>query len=46
MAGLPFAGLQALPRDARPATDWPSLDAALVNITQGLRAAIAGLVTG
>jgi hypothetical protein len=43
---LPFAGLQALPRDARPATDWPSLDAALVDITEGLRAAIKGLLAG
>jgi hypothetical protein len=39
-AGMPFAALQALPRDARAATDWPSLDAALVDIAEGLRVAI------
>jgi sirohydrochlorin ferrochelatase len=41
LGGLPFAALQALPRDARPVTDWPSLDAALLDVTEGVRAAIA-----
>ena len=41
--GLPFAGLQALPRDARPVTSWPSRDAAFVDIVEGLREAIESL---
>jgi len=41
LRGLPFARLQALPRDAKPVTDWPTLDSAFVNITEGLRDSIA-----
>jgi O-acetyl-ADP-ribose deacetylase (regulator of RNase III) len=40
LAGTPFAKLQALPKDARPATEWPSLDAAFVSVTEGLRDAL------
>lgn len=36
----PFGKLQALPRDARPVTAWPDRDAALLDVAQGLRAAI------
>ena len=34
----PFSKLQALPKNAQPATTWPTLDAAFANITQGIRA--------
>lgn len=34
----PFAKLQALPRDAQPASTWPDLDAAMSNIAEGIRA--------
>jgi hypothetical protein len=40
LRGTPFAKLQALPKDARPVTDWPSLDAAFVDVTEGLRDAL------
>ena len=43
LKGTPFAKLQALPKDARPATDWPSLDAAFVDVTEGLRDALVAL---
>lgn len=43
MDGLPFADLQALPGDARAVMDWPSLDSAFVNVTEGVRAAIERL---
>jgi hypothetical protein len=33
---IPLGRLQALPKDARPVTDWPSWDKAFVNITDGL----------
>ncbi len=36
----PFGKLQALPRDARPVTDWPNRDQAYLDIAKGLRAAI------
>lgn len=33
----PFSHLQALPRDARPVTDWPDRDAAFTSIARALR---------
>jgi hypothetical protein len=44
LKGLPFSTFQALPRDARALTDWPNLDAGLLDVTEGLRAAIERLV--
>jgi hypothetical protein len=38
----PFSKLQALPKDAKPVTSWSNRDEALVNVAQGLRAAIQG----
>ena len=43
LKGTPFARIQALPKDARATTDWPNLDSALVDITEGLRAALQNL---
>jgi len=43
LKGTPFAKLQALPKDARPATEWASLDAAFVSVTEGLRDALQSL---
>lgn len=43
LGGTPFAKLQALPKDARPATEWTSLDAAFVNVTEGVRDALQSL---
>ena len=43
MSGTPFAKLQALPRDARAVTDWPNLDSAFVDITEGVRTALQNL---
>jgi RNA polymerase sigma factor (sigma-70 family) len=40
---MPFAQLQALPRNARPAIEWPSLDAAFADVTEGLREAILSI---
>jgi len=37
--GAPFGKLQALPRDARPVTEWPNRDQAFLDIAQGIRAA-------
>jgi hypothetical protein len=37
--GARFGKLQALPKDARPVTDWPNLDEAFLNVAQGIRAA-------
>jgi RNA polymerase sigma factor (sigma-70 family) len=37
---LPFAHLQALPRGGRPVTEWPSRDAAFVDIVEGLQDAL------
>jgi hypothetical protein len=42
-SGLPFSKIQTLPRNARAVTDWPTLDAAFVDVTEGLRAAIESL---
>ena len=35
--GLPFAQLQALPKDAKPITTWANQDEAFVDVTQGIR---------
>lgn len=43
LKGSPFAKLQALPQDARALTEWPSLDAACVNVAEGLRDALFAL---
>jgi internalin A len=40
----PFAHLQALPRDARPVTEWPSRDAAWHNIATGIEEAVRRLI--
>jgi molybdopterin converting factor small subunit len=37
----PFAKLEALPRDARPITTWPSRDAAFMDVAQGIRALLS-----
>ena len=34
----PFAKLQALPRDGKPAASWPDLDEAFANVAEGIRA--------
>src|SRR5437588_1709042 len=41
----PFGKLQALPKDAKPVTDWPNRDRAFVDIAKGIRKAIQGLAT-
>jgi O-acetyl-ADP-ribose deacetylase (regulator of RNase III) len=46
LKGTPFAKIQSLPKDARPVTDWPNLDSAFVDITEGLRNALQDLATG
>ena len=33
----PFAGLQALPKDAKPVMSWESVDDAFVNIAEGIK---------
>jgi hypothetical protein len=35
--GAPFSKLQALPKDAKPVTTWPSQDAAFTDIARGIR---------
>lgn len=40
-SGVPFARLQALPRDARPITEWSNEDAAWVDVARGIRLACA-----
>lgn len=40
LKGSPFAKLQALPKDGRPLMDWPSVDAACVDVVEGVRDAI------
>ena len=39
----PFAKLQALPRDARPVTDWPNLDNALYDVAKGIKRVVEEL---
>ncbi|MBV9157303.1 MAG: tetratricopeptide repeat protein [Acidobacteriaceae bacterium] len=41
----PFARLKALPKDGKPATEWPSLDRAFVNVADGLRSVAEELLT-
>jgi O-acetyl-ADP-ribose deacetylase (regulator of RNase III) len=43
LKGTPFAKIQALPKDARALTEWPSVDAGCVDVTEGLRDAILAL---
>jgi O-acetyl-ADP-ribose deacetylase (regulator of RNase III) len=45
LEGTPFAGLQALPRDANPVTVWQDRDAALVNVTEGIAQAVRDFLT-
>jgi tetratricopeptide (TPR) repeat protein len=42
--GAPFAKLQALPKDAKPVTEWSNRDQAFLNVSQGIRAAIEELL--
>src|SRR5262245_1761966 len=44
LKGAPFGKLQALPKDARPVTDWPNRDEAFLNVAQGIRVAAEELV--
>jgi tetratricopeptide (TPR) repeat protein len=44
LKGAPFGKLQALPKDARPVTDWPNRDQAFLNVAQGIRVAAEELV--
>lgn len=37
--GVPFASLQALPREAKPITEWRNLDTAWADVAKGIRAA-------
>ena len=39
----PFAKLQALPRDARPVTDWSNLDNALYDVAKGIKRVVEEL---
>lgn len=39
----PFGKLQALPKDAKPVTQWSNPDEAFTNIAQGIRKAVAEL---
>lgn len=41
---MPFAKLQALPKDAKPVVTWSNVDSAFVDVTDGLRAAIQQFV--
>ena len=42
----PFAKLQALPKDARAVSSWPSPDDAYVNIAEGIKTAADKLIAG
>jgi tetratricopeptide (TPR) repeat protein len=44
LKGALFGRLQALPKDARPVTDWPNRDQAFLNVAQGIRVAAEELV--
>lgn len=39
----PFSKLQALPREGRPVTEWENRDSALLNVVEGIKAAIESL---
>jgi hypothetical protein len=41
----PFAKLQALPRDGKPAVSWPDLDEALATVAEALRTLAEDLLT-
>jgi O-acetyl-ADP-ribose deacetylase (regulator of RNase III) len=41
---MPFAKLQALPKDAKPVVTWSNVDSALVDVTERLRSAIQQFV--
>lgn len=41
--GAPFSQLKALPRDARPITDWANRDKAFLDVAQGIRKAVEEL---
>jgi hypothetical protein len=41
--GAPFAGLQALPTDAKPVTSWSNPDEAFTDIAKGIRRAVESL---
>ncbi len=41
---MPFAKLQALPRDAKPVVTWSNVDSAFVDVTDGLPTAIQQFV--
>jgi HEAT repeat protein len=41
----PFGKLQALPRDAKPVTDWSSQDQAFYDIVQGIRSLVETFVS-
>lgn len=40
----PIAALQALPKDAKPVTTWTNQDEAFLNVVQGLRRVLTGLI--
>jgi TIR domain len=42
--GAPFGKLQALPRDGKPITTWPTQDEGFVDVAKGVRRAINELV--
>jgi hypothetical protein len=41
-SGTPFAGLQALPRDAKPVSTWPQPDEAWFDVAKGIRRVVDG----
>src|SRR5205823_2974249 len=43
--GAPFAKLQALPKDAKPITDWVTQDNGFLNVTKGIRKMVKELNT-
>jgi len=44
-SGVPFALLQALPKDAKPITTWPNRDLAWYDVAKGIRKVVEELVT-
>lgn len=40
----PFSKLQALPRDTKPVTAWPSRDEAFLNVAKGIRAVVEAML--
>ncbi|MBI1357997.1 MAG: TIR domain-containing protein [Acidobacteria bacterium] len=44
--GLPFSKLQALPRGGKAVMTWTSMDAALTDVTEGIRRVALGLPVG